>query len=165
MRWPAGALADGDLAGQPAARHGRQRRDGADLGRGHGPGAGRCMSLAVLYRCTHAEVASSRSAKADSGPAGKGEPSRMHSVLIRLAVQARHTAHRDVRDRAARSAPAPAARGSTAGPERCLVGRWDSINYRDGEVARRPAGPIWYAHKPCQGRRCSQPADRFQLSS
>jgi hypothetical protein len=42
------------------------------------------MSPAVLYRCTHAAVASSRSAEADSGPAGNGEPSRMHSVLIRL---------------------------------------------------------------------------------
>src|ERR1700733_6088897 len=41
----------------------------------------RCMSLLVLYQCTHSLVIFSTSATVSSGPPRDGESSRVHSVL------------------------------------------------------------------------------------
>src|ERR1700677_524166 len=46
----------------------------------------RCMSLAVLYQCTHSDVIFSTTATVSSGPFRNGEFSRMHSVLYKPIV-------------------------------------------------------------------------------
>lgn len=61
------------------------------------------MSRLVLYQCTQAEVASSRSARVWTGPFGNGDPPQVHSVLYSPMVVSAEGAVQRVPDGADRA--------------------------------------------------------------